>query len=147
MIDVKSKVDDVCTTSSVYPHEDLLENRADVDSNRGILIYSIEVVCIPLNRSKRTANDLLAELNADVIDVESNSGGINIPPDLETDADVLEKIDVNEILEDIPISCGDVPEGKRDSDDQSIFLNVYHSANFDANFSRSSDSINCLFIA
>lgn len=43
-------------------------------------------------KTKRTANDLLAELNAEVIDVEEKVDGINIPSSV-CDADVLEEED------------------------------------------------------
>ena len=47
---------------------------------------------IPLSRQKRTANDLLAELNAEVIDVEEKVDGINIPSSMHDD-DVIEEED------------------------------------------------------
>ena len=47
---------------------------------------------IPLSRQKRTANELLAELNAEVIDVEEKVDGINIPSSV-CDDDVMEEED------------------------------------------------------
>ena len=57
---------------------------------------------------KRTANDLLAELNADVIDVEENVSGTFVPVAKDSSDDVLENRDDVDSQEEDPNYCGNL---------------------------------------
>ena len=104
VIDVEDNSHGNNLPSDCVDDADVLVNVNDGGSHEKDSFYSSDVVCIPLNRSNRTANDLLAE----IIDVEENVADVYTSPPLDLGDDVLENRDDVDSQEENPNYYGNL---------------------------------------